>query len=332
MQERELGKLGIFRIPVPIPFAQAGGPVNAYIIEGEDGLLLFDAGLGTVQSQAALAEGFALTGHHFNEVNSIVLSHGHIDHFGAAGWVLEQIGRTVPVYIHTEDAAKVLTSGLDWPVLLMRNSKYLSRLGLPMQVLSEIVAQLGNVPLMAGRLERLIPLVAGEIFRCRHVTLEVQHMPGHTPGLCCLYERSHRLLFSADHILERVSPNPLIELRKDGEPSCFKPLISYFESLERVRTLGVDLVLPGHGAPFSSCGEVIESLSAFYDRRQAKLLQVLRRGPLTVYEAMRELFPPSSTFEAFLMLSEALGNLELLEHSGKVERMDDGEFIRFRLA
>jgi glyoxylase-like metal-dependent hydrolase (beta-lactamase superfamily II) len=332
MQESELEKLGIFRIPIPIPFVQAGGPVNAYIIEEENGLLLFDTGLGTVQSEAALAEGFALTGHHFDKVNRIVLSHGHIDHFGAAGWILEQIGRTVPVYIHAADASKVLKSGPDWPLLLMSNSGYLSSLGMPREILSEMAAQLGKGPVMAERLEQLTPLVAGEMFRCRHVTLEVHHMPGHTPGLCCLYERSRRLLFSADHLLERVSPNPLIQLGTDGDPSGFKPLISYFESLERVGALGVDLVLPGHAAPFSGCMEVIGSLLTFYNRRQAKLLQVLRGGPLTVYEAMRELFPASNTFEAFLMLSEALGNLEVLEHRGEVKRMDDDEFIRFRLA
>ena len=70
MQEHELGKLGIFRIPLPIPFVQAGGPVNAYVVEEESGLLLFDPGLGTKQSQAALAEGLALIGHRFDEVGT----------------------------------------------------------------------------------------------------------------------------------------------------------------------------------------------------------------------------------------------------------------------
>jgi glyoxylase-like metal-dependent hydrolase (beta-lactamase superfamily II) len=332
MQEHELGELGIFRVPLPIPFIQAGGPVNAYIIEEESGLLLFDPGLGTVRSQAALAEGLALTGHRFNEVNRIILSHGHIDHFGAAAWVLEQTGRTIPIYIHGADAGKVLQSGADWPVLLTRNGSYLSRLGLPLRLLEEMVANVGRDADLGTRLPDIRPLLSGDTFRCRHVTLEVHHMPGHTPGLCCLYEREHRLLFSADHLLEHVSPNPLIELGPRGEPPSFKPLVSYFESLDRVRALEVDLVLPGHAAPFSGYLEVIDSLSAFYERRQAKLLQALKRGPLTVYEATRELFPPTSTFEFFLMISETLGNLELLEHKGEIKREMDGEFIRFRLA
>jgi glyoxylase-like metal-dependent hydrolase (beta-lactamase superfamily II) len=331
MQENELGGLGIFRIPVPIPFRQAGGPANVYAIEEEHGLLLFDAGLGTEQAQAALAAGLARTGHRFEEVNRIILSHGHIDHFGAAAWIQEQTGRAVPIWIHNADADKVLESGADWPALIMRNSGYLTRLGVPLPVLEETAAVIGRNAGMGRRLADVTPLLPGDKFRCRHVTLEVHSMPGHTPGLCCLYEREHRLLFSGDHFLERVSPNPLMDLRPEGEPTSFKPLVTYFESLDRVRALPIDLVLPGHAAPFSAPIEVINSLSAFYERRQAKLLDMLGHRPLTVYEAMRELFANSSAFELILTLSETLGNLELLEKKGKIVRETDGTFIRFRI-
>jgi glyoxylase-like metal-dependent hydrolase (beta-lactamase superfamily II) len=185
---------------------------------------------------------------------------------------------------------------------------------------------------MGRRLAEVTPLLPGDTFQCRHVTLEVHHTPGHTPGLCCLYDRDHRLLFSSDHLLEHVSPNPLIEFRPEGERAPFKPLVSYFESLDRVRALPVDLVLPGHAAPFSAYLEVIDSLTAFYERRQAKLLKALDRGPLTVYEAVRELFALTNTFELFLMISETLGNLEVLEDRGEIECQKDDELIRFRLA
>ena len=54
-------------------------------------------------------------------------------------------------------------------------------------------------------------------------------MPGHTPGLLCLYDRARRLLFSDDHLLEKVSPNPLIELGPNGEEGCFRPLLAYLD-------------------------------------------------------------------------------------------------------
>ncbi len=333
MQESKLRTLGIHRIPIPIPFVQAGGPANVYLIEEDDGVLLFDAGLGTAPARAALAEGFARAGRRFNEVTRIILSHGHIDHFGAASWILEQAGRAIPVFIHPADADKVLESGIGWPALLRQNSRYLSMLGVPMPVLEEAAGVLSRNPDFGKRLADTFPLQPGIRFRCKHVSLEVLHMPGHTPGLCCLYESGHRLLFSGDHLLERVSPNPLMDLRPDGAPPHFKPLLSYFQSVDRLRALDIDLVLPGHAAPFAGHVSVIDSLASFYSRRWEKLLRGFENGPLTVYQAMKTLFSnPPGGFELILMLSETLGNLEVLEARGAVRRETDGEQMRFRLA
>jgi glyoxylase-like metal-dependent hydrolase (beta-lactamase superfamily II) len=332
MKESELGDLGIFRIPIPIPFSQAGGPANVYIIEEECGLMVFDTGLGTESSQVALAEGLARIGHRLEEVNRIVISHGHIDHFGSAAWIQEQAGRSVPIFIHSADADKVLESGLEWPAMLDRNSQYFLMLGVPLAVLEETAVIMSRNPSLGRRLAEVHPLIPGEKFRCKHVTLEALHMPGHTTGLCCLYEADHRLLFSADHLLERVSPNPLMDLGPEGKPSPFQPLISYFRSINRLRALSIDLILPGHAEPFAEHLSVIDSLIAFYTRRQSKLLKALKRGSLTVYEAMQELFSRKSGFELILMLSETLGNLEVLEDKGETKREMDGDCIRFRLA
>jgi glyoxylase-like metal-dependent hydrolase (beta-lactamase superfamily II) len=330
MQENELSNLGIYRIPVPIPFRQAGGPANVYIIEEESGFMMFDAGLGSEQAHAALAAGLAQTGHRFEEVNRIILSHGHIDHFGAAAWIQEQAGHAVPVLIHDADADKVLASGAEWPALILKNREYLSRLGVPLPLLEETATLIGRNSGLGKRLAEITPLQPGDKLRCKHVTLEVLHMPGHTPGLCCLYEREQQILFSGDHLLERVSPNPLIDLRQEGETPSFKPLITYFESLKRVGRLDVDIVLPGHAAPFAAPQEIIKSLSTFYERRQAKMLDAIGRRSLTVFEVMQELFPSSSAFELILTLSETLGNIEVIEAKGRIERETDGDCIRFR--
>jgi glyoxylase-like metal-dependent hydrolase (beta-lactamase superfamily II) len=332
MLEHELRELGIFRISIPIPFREAGGPVNAYVIEQGDGLLVFDPGLGTGPAQAALAGGFARIGHRFDEVSRIILSHGHLDHYGAAAWVVEQAGHEIPVSIHSADSNKVLQTGEYWPAMLRRNGALFARLGMPSGTLEETAVRIERSPDLGRRLARVEPLVAGEKVRCKHVTLEVLHMPGHTIGLCCLYDPDHRLLFSADHLLERVSPNPIIDLRPDGERSSFKPLVSYLESLERVRSLAVDLVLPGHAEPFGDCLKVMNSLAGFYRRRQARILEILGRGPLTAYEISQELFLSGDGFELIMMISETLGNLEVLEGRGEVERETGGEFIRFRKA
>jgi glyoxylase-like metal-dependent hydrolase (beta-lactamase superfamily II) len=330
MKESELQKLGIFRIPLPIPFLEAGGPVNAYIIEEEQGFLLFDPGLGTEPAQAALVKGLERAGHRLEDVNRIVVSHGHIDHFGSAAWVVERAGRSIPIFVHSADRDKVLESGADWPALLRANSAYLAQLGVPASLVEKTALELSGNPGLGRRLPKVEHLLPGQKFHGKHVDLEVLHMPGHTCGICCLYERSHRLLFSADHLLERVSPNPIIEFGAGGDPPAFKPLISYFESLERIRELDIDLVLPGHATPFSDWRLVIESLHGFYRRRQEKILEILEGGPRTAYEIKRELFPPADGFGVILTISEVLGNLEVMEQRGEVLRKPGGEFIRFR--
>ena len=41
----------MLRLPIPIPFPEAGGPANVYVIEEDGGgLALFDCGIGTPET------------------------------------------------------------------------------------------------------------------------------------------------------------------------------------------------------------------------------------------------------------------------------------------
>ena len=332
MTEARLAALGVTRLPLPVPFPQAGGPVNVYLVEEDGGLLLFDAGLGTAEAEEALGEGFARAGRRFDEVRRIVLSHGHVDHFGAARSILERAGRPIEVRVHPADWGKVAAAAPGMRELWPLYGAHLARLGVPEAVLAEVARELGGGFTFARRLEAVDPLVPGEVLRTRHLALEVVHMPGHTPGLCGLYERRHRLFFSADHLLEKVSPNPLIELGPRGEEGRFRPLVAYLDSLETLRRLEVDLVLPGHGPPFGDHRRVIDGLLQFYARRQEKVSELLAEGARTGYEVTRALFPRTAPGDLFLAVSEAVANLEVLEARGLVTRALEEGVYRFSLA
>ncbi len=333
MTERDLADLGIFRIPVPVPFPQAGGPANVYVVEERGGgVMLFDAGLGTPEAEEALQAGFRRIGKRFSEVRRIVISHGHVDHFGAARSVLEWHGGEVPVYAHPADIPKIEHGGRLWRDALPHYAAYLVRLGVPAEVLQASAGGLSASLKLARSLESVRAMPVGEVLSLAQVELEVLHMPGHTPGVICLHDRAHRLFFSDDHLLEKVSPNPLIELGPGGEEGTFKPLLAYLQSVGRLHALEVDLVLPGHAEPFGGHRRVIDALVQFYGKRQARLRAALAARPLTAYEVMREIFPRASPKELFLTASETVANLEVLEARGEVVRdLDDGLY-RFRLA
>jgi glyoxylase-like metal-dependent hydrolase (beta-lactamase superfamily II) len=330
--EGQLADLGVHRIAVPVPFPQAGGPVNVYLVEEADGgISMIDAGLGKPDAEAALAEGFARLGRRFDEVARIVLTHGHIDHYGGAVTVMERAGRPIPVYVHPADAEKVAASGRRWRDLFPAYRAHLARLGVPDDALAAISQEVGGGFTLARRIPEVLPLTPGEVLRGRDVALEVLHMPGHTPGQCCLHERRRGLFFSADHLLEKVSPNPIIEVRADGEPA-WRPLVAYLASLARLRALDVDLVLPGHGPPFGRHREVIDSLLAFYRKRQDKIRGALASAALTGYEVTRALFPWAGAGDLFLVVSETAANLEVMEAAAEVARDEVAGVYRYRLA
>jgi glyoxylase-like metal-dependent hydrolase (beta-lactamase superfamily II) len=157
-------------------------------------------------------------------------------------------------------------------------------------------------------------------------------MPGHTPGLVCLHDPEHRLFLAADHLLEKVSPNPVIELGPDGQPGFFRPLVSYLHSVARLRALEVDWILPGHGPVFSGHRRVIDDLVGFYGRRQGRVREALASGPRTGHEVTQALFPGVKPAELFLAVSEAVANLEVMVARGEVLREEEGGRLRFRLA
>ncbi len=331
MTEADLPALGVHRIPVPVPFRQAGGPANVYLLEEADGgVMLWDSGLGSEQAEAALEEGFRRLGRRFDEVRRIVVSHGHVDHFGAARFVQERHGGAVPVYVHPADAPKIAESGRRWRDRVPEYAAHLVRLGVPPDALAEIGREGERSFRLSRRIPEVRPIGEGDMLATRHLALRVVHMPGHTPGLVCLQNADWRLFFSSDHLLEKVSPNPIIELGPNGEDGFFRPLIAYLESIRRTRALDVDLVLPGHGPPFSGHREVIDRLLSFYAKRQARIVEVLRSGASTAFEVARALFPSGRPGETFLTISEAIANLEVLEAGGAVSRDVAGPVYRFR--
>jgi len=315
-----LAGLGVQRIPVPVPFVEAGGPVNVCALLDPDGRwTLFDTGVGTEEGLAALERGATERGVNLDRVSRIVVSHGHFDHSGNAKVLADRTG--AQVHVHPADAAKLL--GDQRASTVMRTHRaYFLRLGVPGEVLDEVVAAVGQRPRVARDLapEQLEVLHPGERWRFRHLEATVLHMPGHTPGLVCLHDEEHRLLFADDHLLPLVSPNPLLDLSQGEGDTKFLALIRYLESARAVHALELDCVVPGHGEPFVGHRALLDGLFEFYLRRQRRLLTCVEATPLTIYGFLERLYPRRDPLRLLLMISEVLANVEVLEARGSLRR------------
>ena len=316
--------LGIHRIPIALPFAGAGGPVNVYVFEREEGgLALFDAGFGTRSAEESFRVSLQARGLEVCRIQDIYVSHGHVDHFGLAQTLAEESGATV--HVHARDFRKVVGPSPLAEVTPGFEARF-RRLGVPEGDLRLSLSLLRQQEKFARRVdpERARVLAPGTRLQFRRSSVEVLEMPGHTPGLVCLWDAEHRLFFADDHVLARVSPSPLLE-------SGFRALEAYLASAQRVYDLDIEWVLPGHGAAFQGHREV---LGRFFDacaRQQDLLLGLLAEGPCTAHGLAQKLLGPHPPTRLFLTLSAVVGDLEVLEAAGRVERVEEPGVDRYRL-
>jgi 7,8-dihydropterin-6-yl-methyl-4-(beta-D-ribofuranosyl)aminobenzene 5'-phosphate synthase len=82
------------------PFLIAGGGLSLHIratVNDEKSTILYDA----AEASRNMENNVAALGMNLSEIDAIVMSHGHWDHFGGLSWTVESIGKkNLPVYVH----------------------------------------------------------------------------------------------------------------------------------------------------------------------------------------------------------------------------------------
>jgi len=145
---------------------------------------------------------------------------------------------------------------------------------------------------------------------------------------------SDGLLLAGDHLLERISSNPIAHVPIGApDPAALaassdrpRTLLTYAASL---RATAADdrgeLVLPGHGDPFTGAAALIERRLELHERRAAKILEALTH-PRSAADIGRDLWRHVPVTQAYLVLSEVLGHLDLLEARAQV-RTDEHDGV-----
>lgn len=313
----------IHRIEIPVPFPI--GSVNCYFIE--DSLpTLIDAGFYSEDSLRRVSLALEKIGYRFSDVKRILLTHGHIDHVGLAGEIFRISG--AEVFIHPPDRDKTIW-GPEKKVeeRIEGFSRFLREAGLPETLIQTLSHQ------MSEHFKRFFPdefdmkyIGGGESFAFDEFSLKVLLTPGHTPGSVCFFDPKEGRLFSGDHLLENISPNPLIEIENQDLNRDYKSLSSYLSSLEVIRNLDVALILPGHGFPFSDHRKRIDAIIGHHRMRKKEILNILKTYSerasglhgMTLFAISQQLFPNLEGYDIFLGLSETRAHLQILEGEGVV--------------
>jgi glyoxylase-like metal-dependent hydrolase (beta-lactamase superfamily II) len=325
--EPELLEKGIYRIPVPLPFALRSA--NIYLIaDGPNDWTLIDAGLGLSTDESALLAGLAFAGITMADISNLVLTHCHPDHIGLSGPVHTASG--APVYML---AGEERTMYQVWGQQAPGANEALAAMYLANGMTPEQAASGRQSPSRTRLILRLPPpesvvaLEDGAELQLGDHRYQVIWTPGHSDHHLCLL-RDDQIFIAGDHVLPGITPN--IGRYPNGRPN---PLGDYFWALERVRNLPVRLVLPGHRLPFVSLAERVDALRAHHLERSEAIYTILSGAPpvgMSAVAIAQILFGERlrTSDDLRFALAESLAHLEYLRGQDRVGmHEEDGHIL-----
>jgi glyoxylase-like metal-dependent hydrolase (beta-lactamase superfamily II) len=322
---------GIHRLAVPTPFRV--GRINAYLIE-DSPLTLIDSGPNSAKALDELEQALAARGHSVEDIELLVVSHQHIDHFGLAGILARRSGAEVaaldalaPYLSRYGEQADADDSFAE--AIMLRH-------GIPPEVVTALRAVSAGFRAWGSAVEVTRPLADGGELRLRDRTLKVLHRPGHSPSDTVFHDEGRSILLAADHLIKHISSNPLLARPLGAEPDYLGPrpqaLVTYMASLAQTRQMALSLVLPGHGPPIVDHVALIDERMRLHERRAEKIRRLIEAQPRTAHEIAHELWGNVAVTQAYLTLSEVLGHVDLLLADGQILEQEADGVVHFAAA
>jgi len=311
---------GVYQIKLPVPLPLVF--VSVYLIEGDDGWTLVDAGYEYPDTYEVWERGARSVGLDLErDVARVVVTHAHPDHIGAARWLWQVSG--APVYMlegAIPEARRMWEED--------RGAEPFVREMVRGGMSREMAEKAGfNARSTLPLPDEMTPLAAGGKLDLGGGSARVIHAPGHADHQLMLHDESRGILYAADHLLLEITPN--VGLWPGSRP---RPLDRYLDSIHGLRGLGASLVLPGHGPAFHDLDGRIDELLAHHEERLDAMLETLADGPLTPYEVSRIVFRGGLTgYQKIFALAETLAHLEHLEVQGRARSSENG-VIRYEKA
>jgi hydroxyacylglutathione hydrolase len=203
------------------------GVVTSFIIKGSRAVIVDTGYPGNANKILARLREHAIAP---ADVSLIILTHGHIDHYGSAAELRKRTG--APIAAHRADA-KYLKEGINY-------------IGTPARPAGRILKLLygGADTVRTKPLEVDIIFDDARDLREFGVAGRVIHTPGHTEGSLSL------TLSTGEAIVGDLITGGILFKRVPGYPLFVWDMSRWRESIERVVQLSPTIVCASHGGPF----------------------------------------------------------------------------------
>jgi glyoxylase-like metal-dependent hydrolase (beta-lactamase superfamily II) len=279
--------------------------------------VLVDTGINEQGALEELERTLWLTGHEIADVELLICTHAHSDHYGLAAPIVEAVGCELwmhPNHAHMTRAASDPERALERRIEVARQS------GVPLEPLRRWAEERRDqTPGIAGVVEAARDLLTGVEVETGAGRWTVYETPGHAPSHVSLFQPEQRLLISGDHLLGRVS----LYFDYGWTPD---PVAEFLSGLDSVQRLDARLCLPGHGRPFGDVRAHVEANRREISERVDATLEALGDEEATAYDLVPRVF--GDGLDRMMMswaLTIMLCFLTHLERLGRVERISPSD-------
>lgn len=301
----------IYRIPCQVLPKLSG---RVYLLLGAGPPTLVDAGSGSPECTLQILRGLAAVGEEFGEafrpaeIDRILLTHAHIDHFGGLPQIVRRTGAEVAV--HVLDARTVAAFDERAAASSFAFDRFLREAGLDAPRRSAMLEEFGYFKQRVEDVAVQRLLHDGD----RLDGLRIIHTPGHSPGHVCI--AVDEILLAGDHVLSRTVSQLWPE-----SVTASTGLAHYLDSLERVAGIdSIELILAGHEPPVRDVPRRLEEIRVTHRRRLDRVMEILASGdrPMTIDQVTERMYSRQRGFPALLALADVGARVEYLEQRGRI--------------
>ncbi len=313
---------GLYRIVVPLPNSPLKD-LNSYVIKGDSRNLIIDTGFNRSVCYEAMQKGLAELGIDLSRTD-FMLTHMHADHTG----LVSRLASTTSKIFFSRIDSRVFDDDKSWQPLI----DFAEINGFPADELQKALNSHPGFKYSPETKPVFTLIDDGDVIECGGYRLQCIATPGHTQGHICLYEKDKKIFFSGDHVLFDITPHI------ESWAYTTNSLADYIASLDRVYSLPVDIVLPGHRNFQGNLKNRIDELKIHHRERADEVMDVLGREELNAYNVAAgmtwdidcETWEDFPIAQKWFATGEAIAHLRYLEGEGRIIRNAGQKIITFR--
>jgi glyoxylase-like metal-dependent hydrolase (beta-lactamase superfamily II) len=317
-------------IAVPVPDVSNLITVNLYVL-GKGPITLIDTCLKARGIFEYVCTALHEAGLDIANVERIIITHGHMDHFGLASTIRKAAGHPVECFVHVQDRWQISSENFGREMWSEEANALMAMAGMPLEEKERVRKRFAAFRELGDPLDDVSVFEDGAEFEGEGYHVKVVHTPGHTPGSCCFYESGQKILFSGDTLIKHITPNPLMVIKRNRllDPG-YKSLQAYSKSLDRIAGLDRKYVFTGHGEYIKDLPDLISTYKRHHRERMELVWNALRNRPRTLYEIIGDVIHEVPDGDMFLAISEIFVHLEILLEEERAELVDPGPPALYR--